>query len=95
MDITDYEFSIVEQDAAKTLLNSISPIEEVNKSDDILSYIGEDFSADMEVQWLPGIKFKSCDFFCINWNGINGINSCLDSSTLRSCNFANCNFKWC
>ncbi len=94
MDITDYEFSIVEQDAAKTLLNSISPIEEVNKSDDILSYIGEDFSADMEVQWLPGIKFKSCDFFCINWNGINGINSCLDSSTLRSCNFANCNFKY-
>lgn len=94
MDTTSFEFSIVEQDAAKTLLDSISPIEDYNKSNIILSYEEENFFSGMEIEWFPHSKFRSCDFFCINWNGINGINSCLNSSTLRNCKFTNCNLKY-
>ena len=93
MHITDFEFSIVEQDAARTLLNSISPIDDDNKSNTILSYNGKDFSAGAEVEWFPYMEFESCDFFRTNWNGINGINSCLTRSTFRNCNFKNCNLK--
>lgn len=90
----DFQFSIVEQDAAKTLLNSISPIEDDNKSNTVLSYEGECFPANTEVEWLPYTKFKSCDFFRINWYGINGTNSCINLSALRNCEFKNCNFKY-
>lgn len=94
MNITDFEFSIIEQDAAKTLLNSISPIEDGNELDAVLSYEGESFLAGMEVEWYPYTKFRSCDFFRIDCSGVNGINSCFYLSTLRNCNFENCNFKY-
>ncbi|MCI8926050.1 MAG: pentapeptide repeat-containing protein [Lachnospiraceae bacterium] len=94
MNSTDFEYSIIEQDAAKTLLNFISPVEDDNVSNATLNYDGEEFSADSEFEWLPCINIKSCDFFYIDWDGINGINSCLNNSTLRNCNFENCNLKY-
>lgn len=93
MNTTNFGFSLVEQNAAQTLLKSISLTEESNISNITLNYVGENFSVDSEVEWFPYINFKSCDFFRIDFNGINGINSCLNQSILRNCNFRNCNLK--
>lgn len=93
MNTTNFGFSLVEQNAAQTLLNSISLTEDSNISNIILNYDGENFSVDSEIEWFPYISFNSCDFFGIDFNGINGINSCLNQSILRNCNFKNCNLK--
>ncbi len=94
MNTTNFGFSLVEQNAAQTLLNTITLTEDSNISNIVLNYVEEDFSADSEVEWFPYISFKSCDFFGIAFSGINGINSCLYQSILRNCNFKNCNLKY-
>lgn len=94
MSTPDFNFSIIEQDAAKTLLSCIAPMKNDDISNTILSYNGKEFSIGAKVEWFPYMNFKSCDFFCIDWDGINGINSRLNYSKFRNCNFRNCNFKY-
>lgn len=88
-------FTDVEIDAAKSLLEKISPASQSEMANFDINYFEKDDYFDESFFLLqPYSHFLSCNFYNIVWNGIKASNLLMKNSYLQNCTFNNSNLKY-